>query len=113
MKMKTTTTKKAFKSWLESKKPKSIVGYTRDHTSCPLATYFIEINNSLTNKIEVEVTPDEIAFFEKSSSPNICGSVFIKNYLPSPWMSNFINQVDDDAAVKITAKKALEILNKI
>lgn len=106
--MKLTTTKKAFKAWLESKSPRSQVGINSLKEHCPLAKYFQELNktNSLVITIEDEVCLNGEDGYKIKGVPH------------KPWMENFITKIDDltldgnpHKKVPISAKKALDILS--
>jgi hypothetical protein len=106
--MKTTTTKKAFKSWLESKKPGALVGISSNAESCPLAQYFCAINELEKGQVTIDC---------KVEISNKDGDILQKSEFTT-WMNKFISAVDEwkscdenkSGSDRISAKKALDFL---
>ncbi len=91
-----------FTRWLKARPSTDIVGENRDCHSCPLAKFYYEASGGC-----------EVVIFDDS---NWGGHVIDRGYsrrkLPD-WASAFVFQVDGDAEGKITAGRALEVLNGI
>ena len=109
--MKTTVTKKAFQTWLETKSPRTVVGIVLNMEHCPLANYFTEKNNLTLKENPSHIFPfvmvDDKVYIYK-------GSRHISAKL-KPWMKKFIQEIDsleyiNHSNFKVTAKKALDIL---
>lgn len=109
MQLKRILKKKEFRSWLESKVPKTKVAPKKyNESSCPIARCIKEKNNVS----HVDVYPHLIKIMENDNSTSM--------YTPSPWAEKFINTIDMYSLKKdgsynrsVSAKKALEILDDI
>lgn len=111
--MKATLTKTEFKTYLESKTPSAMVGIAAHAEKCPLAKYFQTINEIKPNQVEID---GEVCLHNKD------GDV-VRTAKFTPWMEKFIQGVDEFGtesesksdkfgSVRISAKKALDILAK-
>lgn len=101
--MKATVTKKEFQAYLETKTPSAQIGISGNSEKCPLAKYFQTINEIKPSQVEVN---GSILLNDKEGN-------FVKEVDLKPWMLKFINGVDalnEDNNVRISAKKALDIL---
>lgn len=88
-----------FEKWLQGKPADAIVGENRDCHSCPIALFYYEATGG-----------HEIVIFDR------WGDYFIDRGYGgrrlADWAAHFVFHVDGDQNGKITASRALEILQK-
>lgn len=91
-----------FAGWLAAMPLGEIVGNRRDCCSCPIATFYCKASGGF-----------EVSIFD---DPNFGGHVIDRGYsrrkLPD-WASAFVFLIDRNNDDKITAGRALEVLNDI
>lgn len=89
-----------FAAWLRAKQPDAIVGENRDCHSCPIANFYSETSGGA-----------DIVIFDRGDDFRIDRG---DGGRPAPrWASQFIDAVDGDQDGKITARRALQILDEI
>lgn len=97
MRIKNYLTISKFEKWLKSKKATAYVGTTRKSNHCPLAKF---LQNATQLPLGI-LTPECI---DEADSNDICSTSLPK------WAQTFINTVDSLPGCRVTAKKALSIL---
>ncbi len=91
-----------FEHWLAAKPPAEIVGDSRDCCSCPIAKFYCETSGG-----------QEVSIFDDTNwGGHIIDRGYSRRKLPD-WASAFVFQVDSDGNGKITAARALEVLEGI
>lgn len=92
--------RKKFYAWLKSKKPTDVVGESRSCHGCPIAMFYYEA----TKGHEVVISENGMGYrMDRGTGGR-----------PVPWWtSRFMLGVDGSGLDKITAAKALEILETV
>jgi hypothetical protein len=88
-----------FADWLRSKKPDQVVGKRRSCTGCPVANFYSEATGG-----------HEIVVSENGDGYRIDRGGGER--LPPAWVANFFLAVDHEPTEKITARRALELLEQ-
>ena len=91
--------RKKFTAWLKAKTPDEIVGHNRDCHCCPIALFYA---NSCGG---------EIVIFDRDGEYYIDRGDQARR--APAWAAEFIFAVDGDDNGKISARRALEVLNQI
>lgn len=87
-----------FIAWLQAKQPDEIVGENRDCHSCPIAKFYWDATGG-----------HEIVIFQDAWGGYTVDRGYSKRPLP-PWAASFVFQVDGDSDGKISARRALEVV---
>lgn len=102
--------KEGFLNWLNSKEYDQTVGTAQESTSCPVATYISERLNE--NKVYDELTVDVDGAALNVTGKPVNGKEFEFDAYSEEWIETFVNFVDELQG-EVTAKKALELMNKV
>lgn len=93
-------TQNKFEEWLKSKPPTAIVGHNRDCHDCPLANFHDEASGGWS--VFISESGDGYRIDRGSGDRRL------------PWWANrFAHAVDGEADGKITASRAIAILERI
>ena len=91
--------KSKFEAWLKAKSPSEVVGENRDCHCCPLALFYEEASGGC-----------EVVIFDRWGEHYIDRG-YSTRPLP-PWAADFVFHVDGDSDGKITAGRALQVLEQ-
>lgn len=99
-----------FKSWLESKNEKEVIGIAREGLTCPIATALRDYKFKENQNVDdIEVGQDTTVVYYSYYNGGLK-----QDTLANPaWVCNFIDVIDevDEDETEVTAKDALEIVN--
>lgn len=90
-----------FVRWLKAKPSTEIVGNQRDCNSCPIANFYEDVSGGCG-----------ISIFDDGYGNHIIDRGYDRRPLPA-WAEAFVFLVDGEEAEKVTASRALEILDTI
>jgi hypothetical protein len=90
-----------FRSWLKTKPAAEIVGHNRDCISCPIAKFYHETSGG-----------SEIVIFDSPFGDHTIDRGYSKRPLPW-WAECFVATIDGDVNGKISAGRALDVLEHI
>lgn len=90
--------RRKFRAWLASKPLDEIVGENRDCHSCPIAKFYDEASGGC-----------EIVVFDRWGD-HFVDRGYSKRPLPG-WASAFVFHIDGDSRGKVSAERALEVLD--
>jgi hypothetical protein len=90
-----------YRQWLETKKPKEIVGVSRAACDCPVARWLRE-----TRRRKVIVETNIITLCRAAEKPN-------RSYFAPEWVVDYLSAIDAGDQREITAETALALLTFI
>ena len=96
-------TKPKFRAWLEAKKPRTVVGVAGSITACPFARH---LSGHLGEREFVEITESTIDVSDVDSA-------LVSRITTPEWCKAVIEIVDHCGVSRITASRALRILDVI
>ncbi len=102
-----TLTRPAFQAWLESKHPRSYIGTVGASEACPIAQYL----KSTTGSNDVDVDGFQMTINENADYDDEGSDPMISKDLPK-WAGNFVERIDNLGGYRVTAQRALKILQQ-
>ena len=92
-------TRAKFKAWLESKKPMEVVGIRQESLFCPLAEF---LTKEYANDADCIAVGEDLIEMLKDGD--------VRGFTTPRWAIAFMHKIDASPVRRITAARALEIL---